>query len=123
MSVQAQLIGPGIRPASEAPSLNRKLGLAEALGLSLSIVAPTMAMAFNVSLAVRAAGRAAPLAFASGTLSLGLVALAFVKFSRRVAHAGSAYAYIGLAFGRRWGFVAGWTLLLTYLTYTAGVTA
>jgi amino acid transporter len=82
-----------------------------------------MAMAFNVSLAVRAAGRAAPLAFAIATIALGMVALAFVKFSRRVAHAGSAYAYIGHAFGWRWGFLAGWTLLLTYLSYAAGVTA
>lgn len=103
--------------------LERKLGLAEAAGLSLSIVAPTMAMAFNVSLVVRAAGRAAPLAFAIGTLALGIVALSFVSFSKRVAHAGSAYAYIGQTFGWRWGFVAGWTLLLTYLAYAAGVSA
>ena len=90
------------------PALKRKLGLAEAMALSLSIVGPSMAMAFNVPLAVRAAGQAAPLAFAIGTLALGVVALAFVRFSRRVAHAGSAYAYIGQTFGWRWGFVAGW---------------
>lgn len=108
---------------SVADGLERKLGLAEALGLSLSIVAPSMAMAFNVSLVVRAAGRAAPLAFVIGTIALGIVALSFVSFSRRVAHAGSAYAYIGETFGWRWGFVAGWTLLLTYLTYAAGVSA
>ena len=101
----------------------RKLGLAEAVALSLSIVGPTMAMAFNVSLVVRAAGRAAPLAFVIGTVALGIVARSFVSFSKRVAHAGSAYAYIGQTFGWRWGFVAGWTLLLTYLTYTAGVSA
>jgi amino acid transporter len=77
-------------------------------------------MAFNVLLAVRAAGKAAPLAFAIGTVALGIVALSFVSSSRRFAHAGSAYAYIGQAFGWRWGFVAGWTLLLTYLTYAAG---
>jgi amino acid transporter len=82
-----------------------------------------MAMAFNVSLAVRAAGKAAPLAFAIGTVALAIVALSFVSFSKRVAHAGSAYAYIGRTFGWRWGFVAGWTLLLTYLTYAAGVSA
>ena len=41
--------------------LRRQLGLPEAVGLSLSIIAPTMAMAFNVTLAVGAAGAAAPL--------------------------------------------------------------
>ena len=39
-------------------ALARKLGLFEAIGLSLSILAPTMAMAFNVSLAAQTAGRA-----------------------------------------------------------------
>ena len=40
-------------------NLRRNLGLIEAIGLSLSIIAPTMAMAFNVTLAVGAAGRLA----------------------------------------------------------------
>lgn len=100
--------------------LRRNLGLIEAIGLSLSIIAPTMAMAFNVTLAVGAAGRAAPLAFAVGTVALAIVGLSFVAFARRVAHAGSAYAYIGEAFGVRAGFIAGWALMLTYLAYGAG---
>ncbi len=100
--------------------LRRNLGLIEAIGLSLSIIAPSMAMAFNVTLAVAAAGRAAPLAFAVGTVALAIVGLSFVAFARRVAHAGSAYAYIAREFGLRAGFVAGWTLMLTYLSYGAG---
>jgi amino acid transporter len=100
--------------------LRRNLGLIEAIGLSLSIIAPTMAMAFNVTLAVGAAGRAAPLAFAVGTVALAIVGLSFVAFARRVAHAGSAYAYIAREFGLRAGFVAGWALMLTYLAYGAG---
>ncbi len=100
--------------------LRRNLGLIEAIGLSLSIIAPTMAMAFNVTLAVGAAGRAAPLAFAVGTVALAIVGLSFVAFARRVAHAGSAYAYIAGEFGPRVGFVAGWALMLTYLAYATG---
>jgi amino acid transporter len=103
--------------------LRRNLGLIEAVGLSLSIIAPTMAMAFNVTLAVRAAGRAAPLAFGVGTVALVIVGLSFVAFARRVAHAGSAYAYITKEFGPRAGFVAGWALMLTYLVYGAGTAA
>jgi amino acid transporter len=97
--------------------LRRNLGLIEAIGLSLSIIAPTMAMAFNVSLAVGAAGRAAPLAFLVGTVALAIVGLSFVAFARRVAHAGSAYAYIGKEFGPRAGFIAGWALMLTYTCF------
>ncbi len=103
--------------------LRRNLGLMEAIGLSLSIIAPTMAMAFNVTLAVGAAGRAAPLAFAVGTAALAIVGLSFVAFARRVAHAGSAYAYIAKEFGLRAGFVAGWALLLAYLAFGAGTAA
>jgi len=85
---------PG-RPLVKEFALERKLGLAETVGLSLSVVGPTVAMAFNASLVARAAGRAAPLAFVIGTVALGVVALSFVSFSKRVAHAGSAYVYIG----------------------------
>jgi amino acid transporter len=52
-----------------------------------------------------------------------IVGLSFVGFSRRIAHAGSAYAYVGHTFGHRCGFIAGWTLLLTYVTYAGGVGA
>jgi amino acid transporter len=104
-------------------TLRKNLGLIEAVALSLSIVAPTMAMAFNVTLAAGAAGAAAPLAFAIGTLALVIVGLSFVAFGRRVAHAGSAYAYIGMAFGPRAGFLAGWALMFTYLVYGAGTAA
>jgi amino acid transporter len=105
---------------SPIPALRRNLGLAEAVALSLSIIAPTMAMSFNVTLAVGAAGSAAPLAFAIGTIGLAVVGLCFVTFSRRVAHAGSAYAFITMGFGPRAGFVAGWALMLTYLVYGTG---
>ncbi|MEJ0015110.1 MAG: APC family permease [Acetobacteraceae bacterium] len=52
-----------------------------------------------------------------------LIGLSFVAFGRRIAHAGSVYAYVGQVFGARWGFVAGWLLLLTYVVFTAGATA
>jgi amino acid transporter len=97
-----------------------KLGLFQVIGLSISIIAPTAAMALNVSLTAQAAGRAAPLAFAIGTVAMATVRVSLVSFGRRIAHAGSVYAFVGHTFGRRCGFIAGWTLLLTYLTYAGG---
>jgi amino acid transporter len=97
--------------------------LLEAVGLSVATIAPTLAMAFNVSLAVQFAGPAAPLAFVIGTILVLIVGFSFIAWSRRVAHAGSAYGYITQAFGRGWGFIAGWALLLTYLAYAAGTSA
>ena len=103
--------------------LRRNLSSLEAVGLSISIIAPTVAMAFNVTLAAGAAGTAAPLAFIVGTVALAVVGLSFVFFSRRVADAGSAYAYVSNAFGPRAGFLAGWLLTLTYLLCGSGIAA
>jgi amino acid transporter len=104
-------------------SLVSRLRLPEALGLSLSVVSPTVTAAFNITLVVQATGPAAPLAFAIGMVAMALVALSFMAFTHRVAHAGSAYAYIAHAFGSRAGFIAGWTLLLTYLGFATGFAA
>jgi amino acid transporter len=104
-------------------ALRRNLGLTEVVGLSLSMIAPTTAMALNVTLAVGAAGVAAPLAFAISIVAMVIVGLSFVNFARRVASAGSAYAYITVEFGPWVGFIAGWALLLAYLTYGAGMAA
>jgi amino acid transporter len=99
------------------------LGVIEAFGFSLSIIAPTLAMAFAITLTVQSAGRAAPLAYLIGGTIVALVALSFVAFGRRVADAGSAYAYVASVLGTRCGFVAGWSLLLMYATLLAGSTA
>jgi amino acid transporter len=104
-------------------TLELRLSLPETVGLSLSVVSPTVTAAFNITLVVQAAGPAAPLTFAIGALAMALVALSFMSFSHRVAHAGSAYAYITHTFGSRMGFVAGWTLLLTYLAFATGFAA
>jgi amino acid transporter len=100
-----------------------RLSLPEALGLSLSVISPTVGAAFNITLVVAAAGPAAPLAFAIGTVAIACVALSFMAFAHRVASAGSAYAYITHTFGSRAGFIAGWTLLLTYLCFATGFAA
>src|ERR1700736_3147447 len=104
-------------------NLVKRLSLPEAIGLSLAVISPTVTAAFNITLVVQAAGPAAPLTFAIGTVAMALVALSFVAFTRRVAHAGSAYAYISHTFGNRMGFIAGWSLLLTYLAFTTVLTS
>src|SRR5450755_4059982 len=103
--------------------LIKRLTLLEALGLSLAVVAPTVTAAFNITLVVGAAGPAAPLAFVIAAVATVLIALSFMSFTHRVAHAGSAYAYITHTFGSRAGFIAGWTLLLTYLGFATGFAA
>jgi amino acid transporter len=101
--------------------LRRNLGLIETVSLSLAGVAPTVAMAFNTSLAAQSSGRAAPLAFAIGALVLAVIGLSFIAFSRRIATAGSAYAFITYAFGPRTGFLVGWLLLFAYTLFGSAV--
>jgi amino acid transporter len=103
--------------------LVKRLSLPEAIGLSVSVICPTVTAAFNITLVVQSAGAAAPLAFAIGTIAMVLVALSFMAFTHRVAHAGSAYAYISHTFGSRMGFIAGWSLLLTYVGFATGQAA
>jgi amino acid transporter len=105
------------------PKLRRNLGLVEAVGLSISMIGPTVGMAFNVTLMAGVAGTAAPLAFVIGALALLVVGASFVVFARRVSHAGSVYAYITSEFGPMVGFVAGWALLVTYLVFGSAVAA
>jgi amino acid transporter len=100
-----------------------RLSLPEAIGLSLSIICPTLTAAFNITLVVQSTGQAAPLAYAVGTLAMVLIALSFMAFTRRVAHAGSAYAYISHTFGNRLGFIAGCALLLTYIGFATSTGA
>ncbi len=104
-----------------AATLERRLGLAEALGISIAIISPSIGMAFNVVLVAQVAGVAAPLAFALGTGVMIVVALSFVAFSRRQAHAGAAYAFVAHAFGAPMGAIAGWAMLLTYTCYAMGI--
>ncbi|MBS7541403.1 APC family permease [Ancylobacter lacus] len=103
--------------------LKRDLGPLEAIALSLSVMAPTMGMALNVTLAAGAAGIAAPLGFAVGTVVVAVVGLSFVFFAGRITSAGSGYAYIGKTFGPRAGFIAGWCMLLLYIAGGSGSAA
>ncbi len=103
--------------------LKRGLGSLEAAALSVAIMAPTAAMALNTSLAASVTGASVALAFGLATVTISLVAYAFVTFARVYASAGSVYTFNGRALGARAGFLSGWTLLLTYLAFTVASAA
>jgi amino acid transporter len=52
-----------------------------------------------------------------------LTSYSFIEFSRQFAHAGSVYAFNGISFGARMGFLSTWGLLLTYTAFTVASTA
>jgi len=97
--------------------LRRQLHLPEAVAMSVGVMAPTLAMSVTGVAAAQQLGRAAPLAFIVAGAAVGLVAFGFVRLAGEIAHAGSVYAFVGRTLSPRWGFVAGWALLGTYLVF------
>jgi amino acid transporter len=97
--------------------LHRRLSVWEAVGISLALMAPSMAVNINPQGAAGAVGRAVPLAFALATVGVLLIAYTFVRLCQRFHHAGSVYGFVGVTLGPRSGLVAGWALLGTYMFF------
>jgi amino acid transporter len=99
------------------PRLRRTLSVWQAVGLSIALMAPSMAANINPQGTAGSVGRAVPLAFLIATLGVLLVAYVFVRLCQRFHHAGSVYAFVAATLGARAGTVAGWSLMGTYFFY------
>jgi amino acid transporter len=101
----------------ETRRLRRELSLWEAIGISVALMAPSMAANINPQGTAGSVGRAVPLAFFLATLGVLLIAYTFVRLCQRFNHAGSVYGFVGVTLGARTGVVAGWSLIGTYTFY------
>jgi amino acid transporter len=113
---------PGQATSAPAPGLKRSLSVWQAVGLSLALMAPSMAANINPQGAA-GAGRAIPLAFLIAAVGVLLVAYTFVRLTQYFRHAGSAYAFVGATLGPRAGVIAGWGLAGTYTFYAVTTAA
>ncbi len=102
--------------------LRRELNVWEAIGISLALMAPSMAANINPQGTAGLIGRAVPLGFAMATVGVLLVAYGFVRLTQQFHHAGSVYGFVGVTLGPRAGVFSGFGLLGTY-TFYACVTA
>lgn len=107
--------------ADELP--RRRLPLWVALALSVATVGPTLAMAGNGQGLVSTVGKSIPLVFVIGLAGVALVAYSFVRLTRHLNHAGSAYALVGVTVGPRAGFFSGFAMLGAYLGFSIGTLA
>ncbi len=107
---------------SGSPGLTRSLSIWAAVGLSVALMAPSMAANINPQGGATYAGRAVPLTFLIAAVGVMLVAYSFVRLCQYFHHSGSVYAFVGATLGPRAGVVAGWGMLGTY-TFYAVVTA
>lgn len=109
-----------VEAPSPAPALKRELRVADAAAFSIGLVGPVGAAALLGVGAVGILGSGALLAFAFALVGISLVAYAFVRLSRHIAHTGSVFALVGVTLGPRFGFVAGWSLVGAYTAIGAG---
>ena len=103
--------------------LRRTLSVWQAIGLSVALMAPSMAANLNPQFIVPFVGRAVPLAFLLAAVAVLLVAYGFVRLCQYYNHAGSVYAFVGATLGPRTGVVAGVGLMGTYVFYAVGTAA
>lgn len=99
---------------SGPPRLRRNLSIWQAIGLSVALMAPSMAANINPQVTASTVGRAVPLTFLLAGIGVLLVGYGFVRMCQYYQHAGSVYAFVGSTLGPRVGAVSGAALFATY---------
>jgi amino acid transporter len=84
------------------------LNIWDAIAISVSVIAPGMAMLLNVPGVALISGGSTPLAFLLGGIACITLAFVVIGFTRRMATAGYAYTYASRSLGKGAGFMAGW---------------
>ena len=93
------------------------LRLWDAIAISVSVIAPGMAMLLNVSGVSAVAGGSTPLAFLLGGIACLALAFVVIGFTRRMAAAGYAYTYASRSLGKEVGFMAGWLYFFGFICF------
>ncbi|MGI8992698.1 MAG: APC family permease [Nocardioidaceae bacterium] len=102
---------------TEGTGLRRSLSVWQAIGISVALMAPSMAANINPQGTAGLVGRATPLAFFLAAVAVLLIAYVFVRLCQYYRHAGSVYVFAGATLGSRAGAVAGLGLMGTYAFY------
>jgi amino acid transporter len=104
-------------PVRETTTLRRSLSVWQAVGLSVALMAPSMAANINPQGTAGLVGRATPLAFFLAAVAVLLIAYVFVRLCQYYRHAGSVYVFAGSTLGAPAGAIAGLGLMGTYVFY------
>lgn len=84
------------------------LGLPHAVVISVAVMSPAASIFYNTIPQAGAAGAAIPLCFAIGFVVALIIANQYSEFSREMPSSGSAYTFVTVGLGRRWGFMVAW---------------
>ncbi len=109
---------PDLIPGAGSGELaHGSLHLWDAIAISVSVIAPGMAMLLNVSGVSVVAGGSTPLAFLLGGVACLALAFVVIGFTRRMATAGYAYTYASRSLGKEAGFMAGWLYFFGFICF------
>jgi amino acid transporter len=97
------------------------LSLPETIGQSIANIAPTLTPALNISVVAGIAGIGSWLSYLIATIGCVFVGASISSLAKRHPEAGSYFVYIGRSFGPVAGALAGWTMILAYLTTAMAV--
>ncbi|MCG2576931.1 APC family permease [Dechloromonas sp. XY25] len=98
------------------------LGTFESAIMGIAGTAPAFSVAVTTAAIVAAVGvLSVGSIFYCGLIMFGIM-LAFFHLSKISPHAGAAYAWVGHVFGRKWGFFAGWGLLVASIFFMVSAT-
>jgi amino acid transporter len=97
------------------------LSLPETIGQSIANIAPTLTPALNISVVAGLAGVDSWMSYLIATIGLVFVGASIATLARRHPEAGSYFVYIGRNFGPMTGAMAGWCMILAYITTAAAV--
>jgi amino acid transporter len=109
---------PDLIPGAGSGELaHGSLRLWDAIAISVSVIAPGMAMLLNVTGVAFVAGGSTPLAFLLGGVACLALAFVVIGFTRRMATAGYAYTYASRSLGTSAGFMAGWLYFFGFICF------
>ncbi|MGN6677956.1 MAG: APC family permease, partial [Streptosporangiaceae bacterium] len=109
---------PDLIPGAATGELaHGSLRLWDAIAISVSVIAPGMAMLLNVTGGAAVAGGSTPLAFLLGGVACLALAFVVIGFTRRMASAGYAYTYASRSLGKEAGFMAGWLYFFGFICF------
>ncbi|NUR08363.1 MAG: APC family permease [Nocardioidaceae bacterium] len=111
------MAAPSTTPDRSRRGLRPSLSVWQAVGISVALMAPSMAANINPQGTAGLVGQATPLAFFLAAVAVLLIAYVFVRLCQYYRHAGSVYVFAGATLGPRAGAVAGLGLMGTYVFY------
>jgi amino acid transporter len=110
-------------PTPATPTRRPRLPLWATVAVSVATIGPTLAMAGNGQGLIASVGKGVPLVFVIGLVGVALVGYGFIRLTRHLNHAGSAYALVGSTVGPRAGFFSGFAMIGTYAGFSIGCLA